>query len=77
MSFGRVFSLCILYVGPADFVPSVSAVPSVPAALSVNLTKLESAEMLRKSGQELTPSLWLIKLLMGAIDSSYDERDEK
>lgn len=38
--------------------------------------ELESAEMLRKSGQELTPELWLVKMLMGGIDSSYDEKDE-
>jgi hypothetical protein len=32
--------------------------------------------MKRKSGMELTPELWLLKLLMGGIDSSYDEQDE-
>ena len=26
---------------------------------------------------ELTPELWLVKLLLGAIDSSYDTQDEK
>lgn len=36
----------------------------------------ESEEMLRKSGQELTPEMWLVKLLMGPIDSSYDTKDE-
>ena len=30
--------------------------------------ELESAEMLRKSGQELTPELWLAKILLGGID---------
>jgi len=38
--------------------------------------ELESAEMLRKSGQELTPETWLVKILMGGIDDSYDEKDE-
>ena len=38
--------------------------------------ELESEEMLRKSGQELTPELWLMKMIMGGIDSSYDEKDE-
>ncbi|CAD6572623.1 MAG: hypothetical protein CYPHOPRED_004901 [Cyphobasidiales sp. Tagirdzhanova-0007] len=38
--------------------------------------ELESEEMLRKSGQELTPELWLVKMLMGGIDNSYDEKDE-
>jgi hypothetical protein len=36
----------------------------------------EADEMKRKSGMELTPELWLLKLLMGGIDSSYDEQDE-
>ena len=27
-------------------------------------------------GVELTPELWLVKLLCGAIDPSYDEQDE-
>ncbi|CED85429.1 von Willebrand factor, type A [Phaffia rhodozyma] len=36
----------------------------------------EADEMMRKSGMELTPELWLVKLLMGGIDVSYDEQDE-
>jgi len=36
----------------------------------------ESEEMQRQ-GVELTPELWLIKLLLGAIDSTYDRKDEK
>jgi hypothetical protein len=27
-------------------------------------------------GVDLTPELWLVKLLCGAIDPSYDEQDE-
>jgi len=38
--------------------------------------ELEQEEMMRKSGVDLTPELWLVKLLMGAIDSSYDTKDE-
>ncbi|WWC85855.1 uncharacterized protein L201_000722 [Kwoniella dendrophila CBS 6074] len=34
----------------------------------------EQAEMMRKSGHDLTPELWLLKLLMGGIDSSFDEK---
>ncbi|KIW00041.1 hypothetical protein, variant [Verruconis gallopava] len=36
----------------------------------------ESEEMQRQ-GVNLTPELWLVKLLLGAIDSSYDRKDEK
>jgi len=35
----------------------------------------ESDEMRRK-GVDLTPDLWLVKLLLGAVDSSYDSKDE-
>ncbi|KAJ8068248.1 hypothetical protein OCU04_003815 [Sclerotinia nivalis] len=37
----------------------------------------EQDEMARTNpGTELTPDLWLLKLLVGAIDSSYDTKDE-
>lgn len=36
----------------------------------------ESEEMQRQ-GVTLTPELWLVKLLLGAIDSTYDRKDEK
>lgn len=38
----------------------------------------EQDEMSRASPpMDLTPDLWLVKLLLGAIDSSYDTKDEK
>lgn len=37
--------------------------------------EVEQDEMARQ-GVELTPSTWIVKLLMGAIDRSYDEQDE-
>ncbi|KAK7557553.1 putative RfeF [Phyllosticta citricarpa] len=38
----------------------------------------ESAEMARANPPvDLTPELWLVKLLLGAIDKSYDRQDEK
>lgn len=36
----------------------------------------EQAEMMRKTGIDLTPETWLVKLLMGPIDTSYDSKDE-
>jgi hypothetical protein len=36
----------------------------------------ESEEMARQ-GVTLTPDLWIVKLLLGAIDSTYDRKDEK
>lgn len=35
----------------------------------------ESDEMRRK-GVDLTPDLWMVKLMLGAIDRSYDSKDE-
>jgi hypothetical protein len=32
--------------------------------------------MCHVQGVDLTPELWLVKLLCGAIDPSYDEQDE-
>jgi hypothetical protein len=37
--------------------------------------ELEAEEFKRKSGTEMTPYLWLIKLLLGAVDKSYDDQD--
>ncbi|WVQ80960.1 hypothetical protein IAT38_003067 [Cryptococcus sp. DSM 104549] len=34
----------------------------------------EQAEMMRKSGIDLDPSMWIVKLLMGPIDTSYDTK---
>lgn len=34
----------------------------------------EQAEMMRKSGVNLDPSMWIVKLLMGPIDTSYDTK---
>ncbi|KAL7417137.1 hypothetical protein BDY24DRAFT_376808 [Mrakia frigida] len=36
----------------------------------------ESEEMKRTTGIDLSPELWLTKLLLGAIDTSYDSKDE-
>ena len=34
------------------------------------------AEEYAKKGVTLTPDLWLVKLMVGAVDPSYDEQDE-
>ncbi|KAJ9091827.1 hypothetical protein QFC19_008941 [Naganishia cerealis] len=39
--------------------------------------EVEQDEMMRTSGVQLTPEMWLVKLLMGSIDTSYDTKDEK
>lgn len=37
----------------------------------------ESEQMRNINGSDLTPQLWILKMLLGAIDSSYDTKDEK
>lgn len=37
--------------------------------------ELEYEEMVKK-GVELTPEMWLVKMMLGGIDKSYDEADE-
>ena len=36
--------------------------------------EVEQDEMMRTSGVQLTPEMWLVKLLLGSIDSSYDTK---
>lgn len=43
--------------------------------LTIAFLHLQAEEYKRK-GVDLTPELWLVKLLCGAIDPSYDEQDE-
>lgn len=49
-----------------------------PFGVMVDVTsnfELEQTELMRK-GLNLTPAMWVCKLLLGAIDPSYDEQDE-
>lgn len=40
--------------------------------------ELEAMEFSKKNGgMDLSPSLWLVKMMVGAIDRSYDEQDER
>jgi len=57
------------FLGELDNDPDVGS--SIDA---VSYYELEAEEYARK-GVTLTPELWLVKLMVGAIDSSYDEQD--
>jgi hypothetical protein len=51
-----------------QFLAELDNHPEVGSLIDVTSNyELESAEMLQKSGQELTPELWLTKMLMGGI----------
>ncbi|WWC92604.1 uncharacterized protein L201_007563 [Kwoniella dendrophila CBS 6074] len=36
----------------------------------------EQEQMKQKTGEDLSPEMWLMKLLLGPIDTSYDSKDE-
>lgn len=36
----------------------------------------ESVQMQQKTGEDLSPEMWIMKLLLGPIDTSYDSKDE-
>ncbi|KAI5453906.1 hypothetical protein NCC49_004901 [Naganishia albida] len=61
-----------------EFLSALDAHPKVgPLIDSTGNYEMESAQFLRMSGQSMDPSLWIIKMLLGAIDSSYDTKDER
>ncbi|KAJ3098397.1 hypothetical protein HDU97_004025 [Phlyctochytrium planicorne] len=43
---------------------------------SVSYYELEADEFMKKNNMELTPELYLVKLCVGAVDTSYDQQDE-
>lgn len=53
-----------------EFLSALDAHPKVgPLIDSTGNYEMESAQFLRMSGQSMDPSLWIIKMLLGAIDS--------
>jgi len=62
-----------------EFLGKLDADPTVGSMVDCTSNfETESEEMARANPPvDLTPDLWIIKLLMGAIDPSYDTQDEK
>jgi hypothetical protein len=61
------------FLGKLDDEPGVGELVD-----STSNFEVEQDEMSRANPPvDLTPELWLLKLLLGAIDSSYDTKDEK
>ncbi|WVQ62698.1 uncharacterized protein L199_000846 [Kwoniella botswanensis] len=55
------------------FLESLDNHPVVGGMIDVTSNfEAEQAEMMRKNNMDLSPEAWLIKLLMGGIDDSYD-----
>jgi hypothetical protein len=56
-----------------EFLAALDAHPKVgPLIDSTGNYEMESAQFLRVSGQSMDPSLWIIKMLLGACDSVSD-----
>ena len=58
------------FLGTLDNDPEIGAMID-----ATSYFELEAEEYQRR-GVELTPELWLVKLMVGAVDPSYDESDE-
>ncbi|GAA5912339.1 hypothetical protein JCM6882_002565 [Rhodosporidiobolus microsporus] len=60
------------------FLEELDSDPSVGGLIDVTGTfENEQDNMMKQTGISLTPDLWLVKLMCGACDSSYDHRDER
>ncbi|GEM12866.1 von Willebrand factor, type A domain containing protein [Rhodotorula toruloides] len=58
------------------FLEEIDSHPEVGGLVDCTSNYENEADDLAKQGVELTPELWLVKLLLGGIDSSYDKTDE-
>ncbi|GAA5827555.1 hypothetical protein JCM11251_001730 [Rhodosporidiobolus azoricus] len=60
------------------FLEELDSDPNVGSLIDVTGTyENEQDNMLKQTGMSLSPDLWLCKLMLGAIDSSYDHKDER
>jgi len=60
-----------------QFLSSLDDDPAIGRLIDQTMDfEYEQAQMLQKSGEDLTPEMWIMKLLLGPIDTSYDSKDE-
>ncbi|POY72843.1 hypothetical protein BMF94_4098 [Rhodotorula taiwanensis] len=58
------------------YLEEIDAHPEVGDLVDCTSNFENEQEDLAKQGVDLTPELWLVKMLLGGIDSSYDKTDE-
>ncbi|CDR48690.1 hypothetical protein NBRC10512_001402 [Rhodotorula toruloides] len=64
-------------LGARQFLGEIDSHPEVGGLVDVTSNyELEADDFQKTTGQDLTPELWLVKLMLGPIDSSYDLKDE-
>jgi hypothetical protein len=60
-----------------EFLAKLDEDPVVGRLVDCTSNYENESEEMQRQGVNLTPELWLVKLLLGAIDSTYDRKDEK
>jgi hypothetical protein len=60
-----------------EFLGKLDEDPAVGQIVDCTSNYENESEEMAKQGVNLTPDLWIVKLMLGAIDSSYDRKDEK
>lgn len=61
-----------------DFLADLDSDPSVGQFIDCTSSyEMEADEMMKLGVQNFSPSVYLVKLLLGSIDSSYDTKDER
>jgi len=64
-------------MGASRFLQELDANPEIGSLIDCTSNyEIEADQAKKMSGVDLSPELWLVKLLLGPIDSSYDSKDE-
>jgi hypothetical protein len=58
------------------FLEKLDTDPAVGDSIDCTSYYEMEAEEYKKKGVDLTPELWLLKLMVGAVDPSYDAHNE-
>ncbi|ORY26049.1 hypothetical protein BCR39DRAFT_542398 [Naematelia encephala] len=59
------------------FLSSLDDDPQIGSLIDQTMEyEYEQEQMKRKTGEDLSPEMWIMKLLLGPIDTSYDSKDE-
>ncbi|GAA5855125.1 hypothetical protein JCM9279_001961 [Rhodotorula babjevae] len=62
----------------AAFLNEIDVHPEIGSFVDVTGNfEMESAQMQQTTGIALSPDLWVIKLMLGALDTAYDSHDER
>ncbi|GAA5866434.1 hypothetical protein JCM8547_000624 [Rhodosporidiobolus lusitaniae] len=65
-------------MGARAFLEEIDNHPEIGAFIDCTSNyEQEADDFMKHSNQELSPELWLVKLMLGACDSSYDFKDER